>query len=86
MRRSVVCWRLTKALGAVGICAGVIGVEPIVRFQVTACGPLSVLKARSQLESTAEIGNLQRLILPLNRREEGSSWYLNENSTQVLKY
>ena len=47
---------------------------------------LSVLKARSQPESTAEMGNLQRLILPLNRRVEGSSWYLYESSTQVLKY
>ena len=31
---------------------------------------LSVLKARYHLESTAEIGKFQRLILPLNRRIE----------------
>ena len=47
---------------------------------------LGVLKARTQVESTAEIGNLQRLILSQNRRVEGSSWYLNESSTQVLGY
>ena len=46
--------------------------------------PLRLLKARYQLESTAEIGKFQRLILPLNRRVEGSSWYLNERVIQVL--
>ena len=45
---------------------------------------LSVLKARYLLESAAEIGKFQRLILPLNRRIEGPSWYLNERLTQVL--
>ena len=34
---------------------------------------LSVLKARYQLETTAEIGILQRLVLPLNKRIEASS-------------
>ena len=34
---------------------------------------LSVLKARYQLESAAEVGKFQRLILPLNRRIEGPS-------------
>ena len=34
---------------------------------------LSVHKARYQLESTAEIGIFQWLVLPLNRRIEGSS-------------
>ena len=46
---------------------------------------LSVLKARYQLETTAEIGILQRLVLPLNRIE-ASSWCLNERLTQVLQY
>ena len=47
---------------------------------------LSVLKGRYQLESTAEIGVFQELILPLNRRTEGSIWYINEIITQVLEY
>ena len=44
-------------------------------------GLLSVLKARYQLETTAEIGILQRLVLPLNKRIEASSWCLNERLT-----
>ena len=45
---------------------------------------LSVLKARYQLETTAEMVIFQRLVLPLNKRIEASSWCLNERLTQVL--
>ena len=34
--------------------------------------------ARYQLETTTEIDTLQRLVLPLNKRIEASSWCLNE--------
>ena len=47
-------------------------------------GYLSILKARYQLEATAEISILQRLVLPLNNRMEASSWCFNERLTQVL--
>ena len=40
--------------------------------------------SRYQLESAAEIGKFQRLILPLNRRIEGLSWYLNERQLKYL--